>query len=768
MDLLKESECRYQEKLRTIVEELLTIEIDFSKLSEEQQKALSNSMLSIEPKKLKKLALNMRVKHMQYLIRYGNNRKMSADEQKLFANHILASSAKVVSKLSEEEQVKYSNILCSILEKRKYTNLTPFAYLAPLLKKFQVQVCKGASKLLASKDLEIITTGLKITENDDGTVSYEEVDVNDIIPNGKALFFATHQWVLDNLMAVITNPKHAVILHNKDASSLLRMIQWPTGLIEVDRDDAISRSNSKYDIGSGLVKKRTGLSTEAFPEATWNRSPNKYILAIYGGILEIIQRMDINIPIVPVAYHYVYDNIDGKKKIVKAYAVYGEPIYITKNDKIFPKKVNADGRLLISDGTSIIERLESQMSTLKYHVVLKDRQTVAFDPKYLIEEYKENGITLSEEKAKELCKSLVITVDGKTFSIDDPAYIELEYRKHGVIFTKEKLEELAFSRNCVIAQIKSAIVEEYADYLKATDPNFAGGNVNESETTKYTRNSQGHILPPNEVPIHREENKQLNGPNYTYHFDLTDAQKYIAGQLGAVTPEAANRNNLLGTFVEYNKNYNEEYYAKKQGLVIGIVENSLAESFEDEYLFVVLNEQGNKIYVRAQDLTVITAENFEAQGELSALNINKESHWSPVKEYLVYRVANQEKLNQPKYKEGDIVYRVDSMAPNNQEELVIVECVTDKSGITLYGVKPRSEKLQPYMYGVEGKEEPKIKYVDEAKLSTVFYESSEFKFEIGDTIYKRSTTCGVQDMKLTVKSRDIKKLKKTQKQIHIL
>ena len=254
----------------------------------------------------------------------------------ILREYLLTVSPKEVEELPLEEKKKYYQIYRSLVLKRKLTNTTPGATtIAPLLKNLTGIICQYVSKAFTTPNLKNESEGL---EN---------------IPEGPVIFAHTHQGILDNFIWNYDLKKHGLILHNSDVNKALLFAQLNTGLVLVDRNDKISRKNSKLDMVKLLLK---GYSMHYFPEGTWNLSPNRLHLPMSFGIIDTAKKA--RVPIVPVAHEYIYEEIDGKTIITEAYTVYDKPIYVSETDNIYDK----------------LEELSASFSTMKFSFMKKRGQ----------------------------------------------------------------------------------------------------------------------------------------------------------------------------------------------------------------------------------------------------------------------------------------------------------------------------------------------------------------------------------------------------------
>ena len=133
--------------------------------------------------------------------------------------------------------------------------------------------------------------------------------------------------------------KHHFVLLGKQPLKLIDRIAFClNGVIWVDRKDKCSKQNAKDKIIKCLNK---GINILIFPEGTWNRSPNKIMLPLYWGVIDIARIC--NIPICPIILDYA-DNV--------CYAKIGKTITISKD----------------ADKGTAINYLRDTMATIRYEL----------------------------------------------------------------------------------------------------------------------------------------------------------------------------------------------------------------------------------------------------------------------------------------------------------------------------------------------------------------------------------------------------------------
>ncbi len=221
----------------------------------------------------------------------------------------------VESQLSRDDLEKYYKEFRQYVLQRKLTNTTIGAtFFGPRLKKITEKICIFTTKAFTVKGVEWIS-------------EYEEP-----LPQGALLFAHNHQGILDNFVWIPTVDRHCLALHHSNVNKLLIACQLNTGLVLVNKESKESRKNAKLDMIRLLL---CGYSIAYFPEGTWNLSPNKLLLPMSYGFLDVARKA--NVPVIPVAHMYVYDTKNGSKKIKKIHTRYGKPIFISHIDNIEQK-----------------------------------------------------------------------------------------------------------------------------------------------------------------------------------------------------------------------------------------------------------------------------------------------------------------------------------------------------------------------------------------------------------------------------------------------
>jgi len=190
------------------------------------------------------------------------------------------------------------------------------------------------------------------------------IENKSVIPNGPVIYASSHQDFNDHFNVVLSIPTHMIILNSSNVPSIIKLVMGIHGIEYVDRSNAQSRFESKIHLMEYLSK---GKSIVIFPEATFNCSPNKLILPLHGGVIDIAKKMQV--PIVPMVQEYNFDTskLDGKNKIKSCTVRFGMPIYVSYEDNIKTKK----------------EELRNAMATIRYNLI---EQKGIFDRKEISNE----------------------------------------------------------------------------------------------------------------------------------------------------------------------------------------------------------------------------------------------------------------------------------------------------------------------------------------------------------------------------------------------
>ena len=157
--------------------------------------------------------------------------------------------------------------------------------------------------------------------------------------NCPAIFVVNHTNSHDIPVASEVIKKHHHVLLGKQPLEFVDKIAfWLNGVIWVDRKNKGSKAQAKEKMISVL---ENGTNLLMFPEGTWNRSPNKTMLPLYWGVIDIAK--ESGAPIIPIILEYT-PNV--------CYAKIGEPIYIQKN----------------ANKNTEINSLRNIMATLRYEL----------------------------------------------------------------------------------------------------------------------------------------------------------------------------------------------------------------------------------------------------------------------------------------------------------------------------------------------------------------------------------------------------------------
>lgn len=267
--------------------------------------------------------------------------------------------------LSLDERITYYTELKEQLSKNKQT----------LSKKAYIALCEKISGGI--KAILKILKGYELT-----------IENADLIPDGPVIYASTHQDFYDHFNILIAIKSHSIILNNNKIAPLTKLALKCNGAVFVDRNDSSSRYISKVSLMEHIAKNK---SVIVFPEGTYNCSPNRLILPIHSGVVDMARKMQI--PIVPVAQEYLHDNsrMDGKNRVKSCVIRFGEPMYIKYEDDIKTKT----------------NELRDNLATLRYDVM--ERKGIVNSTQITNEEYisyllsrvrvfQKQGITYKEEE----------------------------------------------------------------------------------------------------------------------------------------------------------------------------------------------------------------------------------------------------------------------------------------------------------------------------------------------------------------------------------
>lgn len=230
-------------------------------------------------------------------------------------------------KLSNDDKIKYYTELKRYLSSIKYS----------LSKKIFLKISENINQ----KVVRYIIDHIK------GYNLYIENQKN--IPGGPVIYASTHQDFNDHFNIVLAIPNHAIILNSICVPKLVKLAMNINGIEYVDRNCSQSRFNSKINLMEYLSK---GKSIVVFPEGTFNCSPNRLILPIHSGVIDIAKKMQV--PIVPVVQEYNFDTskLDGRNRIKDCTIRFGKPINVSFYDDIHLKR----------------EELEESLSTIRFEI----------------------------------------------------------------------------------------------------------------------------------------------------------------------------------------------------------------------------------------------------------------------------------------------------------------------------------------------------------------------------------------------------------------
>lgn len=167
------------------------------------------------------------------------------------------------------------------------------------------------------------------------------------IPKGQVIFASNHSNIHDIPTVWEIVKKHAFTLAGDEPRGDFNGIALAVnGVIWVKRDQKESKWDAKNNMFKLLEK---GKSLLIFPEATWNLTPEKPMLPLHWGIIELAQKASC--PIVPITLEY-----EGKK--ICRYSV-GQALYVSGTD----------------DKTEMITRLRDEMATMRWEAWVEFAQS---------------------------------------------------------------------------------------------------------------------------------------------------------------------------------------------------------------------------------------------------------------------------------------------------------------------------------------------------------------------------------------------------------
>lgn len=282
-------------------------------------------------------------------------------------------SYKKECELSNAERIEYLAELREHLKNRKLTNTTFGATLwGPKLYKPTQKLARKVADIFTAKKCKYVVEG---QEN---------------IPDEPVLFAFNHQGILDGFVWIPYSKRHTIILHGGDVNKLLIAAQINTGLVKVIKGDKKNNQGAKLDVISLLLNKH---SIAWFPESTWNLSPNKILLPLNYGFIDVARIAQV--PIVPVAVENTYSIKNDKCIINKVHMRFGEAISIGQLDNL----------------SDVLEMYRERISTMLYEMV--EQKGI----------YERHGIDVDKEYAKFLEMSFKNLKLGKLNWVKEKQYI---------------------------------------------------------------------------------------------------------------------------------------------------------------------------------------------------------------------------------------------------------------------------------------------------------------------------------------------------------
>lgn len=144
------------------------------------------------------------------------------------------------------------------------------------------------------------------------------------VPNvlGNCIYAVNHSCKWDFQYMVELAPKPFTILAGKQRLNFIDRVGfiW-NGTVWVDRQNKGSKAKSKEKLNK-LLKKENNICI--FPEETWNLTPEKPMLPLHWGVIDLAQKNGV--PIIPICLEY-RENI--------CYVKAGEPIFVAEDaDKL--------------------------------------------------------------------------------------------------------------------------------------------------------------------------------------------------------------------------------------------------------------------------------------------------------------------------------------------------------------------------------------------------------------------------------------------------
>ena len=147
------------------------------------------------------------------------------------------------------------------------------------------------------------------------------------------IYAYTHQDKFDHVNFVVGNPNHTILLNSAVLAPIYKIVLNINGVIYVDKNSKEDKSKAKLEMMRLLLQDK-GITI--FPESAWNLSPNKLLLPMYIGMVDMARKTGM--PIIPVVQEYSYKNMnDGKEHIDYVRLRYDHPIYVKDSDDLEEK-----------------------------------------------------------------------------------------------------------------------------------------------------------------------------------------------------------------------------------------------------------------------------------------------------------------------------------------------------------------------------------------------------------------------------------------------
>lgn len=143
----------------------------------------------------------------------------------------------------------------------------------------------------------------------------------------------THQDKFDHVNFVVGNPNHTILLNSKILAPIYKMALNINGVIYVDKDSKEDKNIAKLEMMRLLLENK-GITI--FPESAWNLSPNKLLLPMHIGMVDMARKTGV--PIIPVVQEYSYKSVSDEKEHIDYVRLrYGHPIYVQESDDLQEK-----------------------------------------------------------------------------------------------------------------------------------------------------------------------------------------------------------------------------------------------------------------------------------------------------------------------------------------------------------------------------------------------------------------------------------------------